>query len=84
MLKLKSKRGKKEPELSRPEKSLGIFYFNRSVQLVSVAEVRENAKNERVTLLMRRGEIRRIRQEVPIELLFAGSLHAVAEVSRQP
>jgi 4-amino-4-deoxy-L-arabinose transferase-like glycosyltransferase len=84
MLKLKPKRGKKEPELSRPEKSLGIFYFNRFVQLVSVAEVRENAKNERVTLLMRRGEIRRIRQELPIELLFAGSLHAVAEVSRQP
>ena len=82
LLKLKPKRDK-GVILTRPEKGTSVFFFNRPIQLVSVNEVQERAKSERVTLLIRRGEARRIRELMPIEVLFAGALHAVAEVSGQ-
>jgi len=82
LLKLRPKRGKEQVELTRPEKGIGIFFFNRPVKLISVTEAQENSKTERVTLLIRKSEARRIREKMPIELLFAGNLHAVAEVVR--
>jgi 4-amino-4-deoxy-L-arabinose transferase-like glycosyltransferase len=83
LLKLTPKRGKEKIELTRPEKSVGIFFLNRPVNLASLTEVQEKAKTERVTLLIRRGEARRIREKMPMELLFVGSLHSVAEVAPQ-
>ena len=83
LLKLRPKRGKEAVELTRPEKGIGIFYFNRPVKLVSVIEAQEKSKTERVTLVIRKSEARRIGEKMSIELLFAGSFHAVAEVVRQ-
>jgi len=82
LLKLKPKRDK-GVILTRPEKGTSVFFFNRPIQLVSVSEAQERAKTERVTLLIRRNEVRHVRENMPIELLFAGSLHAVAEVGPQ-
>jgi 4-amino-4-deoxy-L-arabinose transferase-like glycosyltransferase len=81
LLKLTPKRGKQKVELNRPEKAIGIFFFNRPMRLVSLAEAQELARAERVTLLIPKGETRRIQEHLPIELLFAGRLHAVAEVA---
>jgi 4-amino-4-deoxy-L-arabinose transferase-like glycosyltransferase len=80
LLKLKPK-GDKGVILTRPEKGTSVFFFDRPIKLVSVNEAQERAKTERVTLLIRRNEVRRIRELMPIEVLFAGSLHAVAEAT---
>jgi 4-amino-4-deoxy-L-arabinose transferase-like glycosyltransferase len=80
LLKLKPKRDK-GVILTRPEKGTSVFFFDRPIKLVSVNEAQERAKTERVTLLIRRNEVRRIRELMPIEVLFAGSLHAVAEAT---
>ena len=82
MLKLKSKHGG-TVQLSNTEKGAAIFFFARPVKLVSVDEVREASVKDRVTLLVRKDEIREISSVLPLERLFRGSDQLVVEVPRQ-
>jgi 4-amino-4-deoxy-L-arabinose transferase-like glycosyltransferase len=83
MLKLKRSPGSNAVELSRTEKSSAIFFFNRPLKLLTLSEVREASTRDRVTLLLRNDEIAEISGMLPVELLFSGPNHAVAEVPRQ-
>ena len=83
MLKMKLNRGG-TVQLSNTEKSAAIFFFARPVKLVSVDEVREASVKDRVTLLVRKDEIREISSVLPLERLFRGPDQLVVEVPRQP
>jgi 4-amino-4-deoxy-L-arabinose transferase-like glycosyltransferase len=82
---VKLKAGKKgpDPELSRGERAVSLFYFGRSVQIVSLDEVREWSSKERVTLLVRRDELPKVSVELPLEMLIAGDTHILAEVAHR-
>jgi len=82
MLKLKLDRGG-TVQLSNTEKSAAIFFFARPVKLVSIDEIREASVKDRVTFLVRKDEIREISSVLPLERLFRGPDHLVAEVPRQ-
>lgn len=82
MLKLKLKRGG-AVQLSNTEKSAAIFFFARPVKLVSVDEIRDASVKDRVTFLVKKDEIREISSLLPLERLFRGPDHLLAEVARQ-
>ena len=83
MVKLKRNQARSEPELSVTEKSTAIFFFERPLKLISPDEVRDRSTTERVTLLLKRDDVAVIQKLLPLEILFRGPNHVVAEVPRQ-
>jgi len=71
-------------ELSRGERGTAIFFFNRKLRLMTIDEARAAAAQERLTLFLRISELDHIRSSLPLEVLFTGPSHVLAEVPRRP
>jgi 4-amino-4-deoxy-L-arabinose transferase-like glycosyltransferase len=81
LVKLRAGKRGPDPELSRAERAVSLFYFSRPARLASLDEVREWSSKERVTLLVRRDELRKVSGELPLEMLIMGDTHILAEVT---
>ena len=71
------------PERYRADKARSIFFFGRSIRLITVEEVKEEAALGRLTLLIRTADYRRIEKVLPVEKLIFAKSFVIVEIDRR-